>query len=345
MTLRAPAPYYGSKAKVADVIWRAFGEVVNYVEPFCGMASVLLARPQPFSGVETINDAHAFIPNLWRALREKPDEVAYWADQPVHEADPHAVHRWLLEQADAGFVERMMVDPEFFDTKIAGRWVWGASAWLGHGWCSSGERSKKKKPRLCGNSASVGRPRHGVGVHRTSLQIPVLRGGGGSGENRAKGVGVGYGNTINSLSLRTNIQGYFRELQERLRFVRVTCGDWTRVLTESVTTSHGTTGVLLDPPYGHLTGRDERLYAVDDLGVASRVCEWALTHGEDPRFRIAFCGFSGEHDIPESWREVGWTSAANSKNAKRERIWLSPHCDLEQQLSFATQLGYDERTR
>lgn len=323
MTLRPPAPYYGSKAKVAAEIWRALGDVRNYVEPFCGMASTLLARPQPFGGVETVNDAHAFLPNLWRALREDPDEVARWADQPVHEADLHAVHRWLLEQADAEFSERMRTDPDFFDAKIAGRWVWGASAWLGSGWCSPRGAEQRKKPLLCGSS---GVPKPGIGVHRPALQIPVLRG--------AHGTGVGYGNGIHGSRNRTRIREYFQELQGRMRFVRVTCGDWSRVVTDSVTISHGTTGVLLDPPYGRAAGRDERLYAVDDLEVAPKVREWALERGNDPRFRIVLCGLEGEHDMPDDWRVIEWSSAVNSKNSARERLWVSPHCNAEPQLSL-----------
>ena len=39
-------------------------------------------------------------------------------------------------------------------------------------------------------------------------------------------------------------------LSDRLRRVRVACGDWSRVCTPSVTHCHGLTGVVLDPPYG-----------------------------------------------------------------------------------------------
>lgn len=348
MRLRPPAPYYGSKAKVAHHIWEAFGDVANYVEPFCGLASTLLARPLPVRGVETLNDAHSFIPNLWRALREAPDQVADWADMPVHEAELHAVHRWLLEQADEDFSERMRTDPDFFDAKVAGRWVWGASAWLGSGWCSGGA-PWQRRPNLKG---ACGEPRHGLGVHAGTMRklpalggssgypkpgvglnrptlhqsLPVLRGGGGRG--------CGYGNGVHSSVSRSRIPEYFRELQARLRYVRVTCGDWSRVVTDSVTISHGTAAVLLDPPYGAAAGRKKDLYAVDDLEVAESVRRWALERASDERFRIILCGLEGEHEMPADWRVIKWTSSVNSKNSDRERLWLSPSCRERPQLGL-----------
>src|SRR5690606_38857622 len=39
------------------------------------------------------------------------------------------------------------------------------------------------------------------------------------------------------------IVAWMAALADRLRDVRVCCGDWTRVLTPSVTTKHGVTGV------------------------------------------------------------------------------------------------------
>ena len=41
MTLSAPFPWFGGKRQVADEVWSAFGDVVNYVEPFAGSLAVL----------------------------------------------------------------------------------------------------------------------------------------------------------------------------------------------------------------------------------------------------------------------------------------------------------------
>jgi len=35
MSVAAPFPWFGGKRKVAAEIWSRFGDVVNYVEPFC----------------------------------------------------------------------------------------------------------------------------------------------------------------------------------------------------------------------------------------------------------------------------------------------------------------------
>lgn len=137
--LRAPFPWFGGKSLASPLIWRAFGNVPNYVEPFAGSLAVLLARPGGAGKVETANDKDGLISNFWRAIRDKPDEVARYADWPVNEADLHARHRWLVAQAPA-LLERLIADPEYSDPKIAGWWIWGICTWIGNGWCSRDER-------------------------------------------------------------------------------------------------------------------------------------------------------------------------------------------------------------
>jgi len=43
--LRAPFPWFGGKSRCAPVVWRALGNVPNYVEPFFGSGAVLFSRP------------------------------------------------------------------------------------------------------------------------------------------------------------------------------------------------------------------------------------------------------------------------------------------------------------
>jgi D12 class N6 adenine-specific DNA methyltransferase len=156
--MKAPFPWFGGKSRVADIVWDRFGNVPNYVEPFFGSGAVLLARPRshyPFH-TETINDRDCFVANFWRALQNDPDAVARYADNPVNEADQHARHLWLVNNPD--FQERMKTDPDYFDAKIAGWWVWGQCIWIGSGWCAGA--THRKRPHL-GNA--------GTGVHR---QLP-----------------------------------------------------------------------------------------------------------------------------------------------------------------------------
>lgn len=125
---------------------------------------------------------------------------------------------------------------------------------------------------------------------------------------------------------------YIQRLSARFRRVRICCYDWKRVLTPSVTTYIGKTGVVLDPPYKH--DLRERCYA-EDHDVSADVRAWALEHGDDPQMRIALCGYEDEHGphMPESWSKVAWKAHGGysrtergKANRDRERIWFSPHC-------------------
>lgn len=414
--LKAPFPYFGGKARIAPLIWSRFGDVRNYVEPFYGSGAVLLARPgEP--GIETINDADAYLSNFWRAVAADPDEVAHCADWPVNEADLHARHRWLVETG-AERVERLKTDPEFYDPKVAGWWVWGQCLWIGSGWCSRPEwtgranaaagarginradvlrarspeweqrphlgsdgrgqgitRLPEKLPLLAGGSKGVnsdvvekrphlGNHSGGHGINRPSLdqKRPVLQHGAGgrgvlrlshqvpdlSGDAGAAGRGI-HASRFQEKS--GGLQAYMRALSDRLRRVRVCCGDFERILGPAVTTCIGLTGVLLDPPYpvsGRATcynhdGPDwaENLrFDVD--GVWWRAYRWAIEHGGDPLLRIALCGYEHpEAQFPPGWTCVAWKASGGygrsergRANARRERVWFSPHCLAAEQGSL-----------
>lgn len=334
-SLKAPFPYFGGKSRVAPQVWERFGDVPNYIEPFAGSLAVLLGRPTA-PRVETVNDVDAAIANLWRALLWAPDEVAYWADYPVNETDLHSRHRWLVQQLP-GLKAKLMADPNYYDAKIAGWDVWGRCLWIGSGWCQDGMGNKLPALSQGGNdrsgngrgvlSESVrrwqgGGKGGGSGVHAPSLsqQKPLLR-----GDSGATGQGIN-GAAVASVGL----YNYLNDLAARLRLVRVCCGDWTRVLTPSVTTYMGVTGVFLDPPYSH--DLRERCYA-EDHDISADVRAWALEHGDDPNFRIALCGYEGEHQMPDSWSVVAWKAHGGYsrtergvENRSKERLWFSPHC-------------------
>ncbi|AFZ67111.1 DNA adenine methylase [Deinococcus peraridilitoris] len=133
-TYRAPFPYFGGKSKVAARVWERFGDVGNYVEPFFGSGAVLLGRPHS-PRTETVNDLDGFICNFWRAVLADPEGVAAWADHPVNELDLHARHAWLVAQRER-LTTQLREDPDAFDAKVAGWWVWGISQWIGSGWCT-----------------------------------------------------------------------------------------------------------------------------------------------------------------------------------------------------------------
>src|SRR3972149_775409 len=131
--LKAPFVWFGGKSKVADIVWRRFGNVPNYVEGFFGSGAVLLGRPHE-PGIETVNDIDGFVCNAWRSIQHDPGETARWADNPVFENDLHARHSWLKERRQE-LVSRLEGDPDYYDAQIAGWWLWGISVWIGGGFC------------------------------------------------------------------------------------------------------------------------------------------------------------------------------------------------------------------
>lgn len=320
--LKAPFPWFGGKSRVAHLVWDRFGDVPNYVEPFAGSLAVLLSRPHAARN-ETVNDKDCYLSNFWRAIAIDPEAVADHADWPVNEADLHARHLWLVNQVE--FRERMKSDPDYYDAKIAGWWVWGISQWIGSGWVSRPEWRGRAGCERSVRGVHAKRPnvkRGGVGVHRVSQQIPDI-----SGDSGASGRG------IFSAGIRSDLYGYFDAISSRLRRTRVCCGDWARILGPSPTTKIGLTGVLLDPPYA--TTREE-VYAQDSFFIAHEVQDWAIRHGDDPLLRIALCGYEGGHPMPDSWSVSSWKAnggygnqspvTRGRANAARERIWFSPHC-------------------
>lgn len=295
----APFPYYGGKAAVASEIWARLGSPKLYIEPFAGSLACLLRRPGWRPGVlwvETVNDVDALLVNAWRAIKLCPDDVAAACDWPVSEIDLHARHQWLIEHA-AERAERLIADPMWCDPQAAGWWIWGSAAWLGGGWCRS---SYRRRPQINGH-------RQGVGVHaRRASGLPQP-----GDEGPAA------------------LRQWMARLAQRLRKVRVLCGDWTRVLSDSslYAGTRAVTGVLLDPPYDRRTGRCRKTYRCEKYNTDD-VRAWAREHGHKPRLRIALCGLAGEHDDLEAdgWSRLAWRSGGSSKHTPDEVVWFSPHC-------------------
>lgn len=314
-------PYLGGKSRVAGVVWRAIGhDTPNYVEPFFGSGAVLCLRPGGPGPVETVNDADGFVANFWRAIRADPDAVAEHADRPVNEVDLHARHIWLVHQRKP-LTDRLMGDPDFYDAKTAGWWCWGMCAWIGTGWCSG------RGPWTSVNGVLTRFPSNSAapGINRKRPHIAHR----GCGVNRPAAGPVGTC-AEHLANLRLMVQWF----ADRFRYVRVCCGDWSRVVTPAVTTRHGVTGVFLDPPYAIEAGRDPDCYVVDRPGLSADVRDWCIANGNNPKLRIVLAGYEGEHDMPPSWRVIPWktrggygnVSGRRNDNATRERLWLSPHC-------------------
>ena len=178
--LSSPFPFFGGKSRWIDTVWKRIGKVGVWSEPCMGTAVMTLNNPEP-APREVICDLNAYICNFYRSLRADPDAVAYHADWPTNHHDLTARHRWLLAQGPE-LRERMTADPDDFDAKIAGWWVWGQSSWIGHGWCDD-HGQYDRVPRM----ASKGLYPHGEGVQIQRKRLPVedkrpkVPDGGGSG--------------------------------------------------------------------------------------------------------------------------------------------------------------------
>ena len=335
-TLAAPFPYFGGKSLACETVWAAFGEVDNYVEPFAGSAAMLLGAPDG-KRIATINDADGFVANFWRAISHDPEAVAHHADWPCNEVDLFARHSWLVRQT-ATLTEQLHADPEWFDAKIAGWWCWGACNWIGSGWCSGtgpwvhdGKKivDSRQLPHLSAGQGINRKLPHlsaGQGINR---QLPYLSAGQGVNRQLPHLGNAGQGR-------RAYIMEWFGKLHERLRDVRVTCGDWSRVVKDSVTTRHGLTGLFLDPPYT-LGAMD---YAVGGVGgaLANDVRSWCLKNTTNPLLRIVLCGHAGEHDelLNHGWSARLWAARKGYaitdeavSNTASETVWCSPSCVAE----------------
>jgi hypothetical protein len=339
-TLAAPFPWFGGKSNACGPVWAAFGVVDNYVEPFAGSAAMLLGAPDG-KRVETINDFDGFVANFWRAIAADPDAVAHHADWPCNEVDLFARHSWLVRQRDS-LTTQLHADPAWFDAKIAGWWCWGSCNWIGSGWCSGngpwvhdGETlvNARKLPHLGDAGQGINRklPHLGDAGKGINRQLPHL-GDAGKGINRQL-PHLGNAGRGDKHPRRAYIEEWFGLLHQRLRDVRVACGDWARVCKDSVTTRHGLTAVFLDPPYAK--GAMDYSAGGMGLGIAEAVRAWSVDNGADKKLRIVLCGHAGEHDalLAHGWHTRDWTARKGYAmtdeavgNSASETIWCSPHC-------------------
>ena len=121
-------------------------------------------------------------------------------------------------------------------------------------------------------------------------------------------------------------------LSDRMRRVRVACGDWERVVSSSVTDRHGLTAVFLDPPYA-AGAMEYSAGGNDDESITRAVQAWAIENGGNEQLRIALCGYDPlPLAMPSGWVALRWTArkgyqAAGNEDRRREIVWFSPHCE------------------
>lgn len=106
--MRTPLTYYGGKQRLAGQIVPLMPQHRVYLEPFAGGGAVLFVKPRVER--ETLNDVDGRVMRFWRALRERPDELAdavratpysrvEWEAcraEPDHPDDVEAARRFLV---------------------------------------------------------------------------------------------------------------------------------------------------------------------------------------------------------------------------------------------------------
>ncbi len=315
--LTAPFPYFGGKKNAAPIVWERFGNPSAYIEPFCGSAAMLLARPT-VPTVETMNDMDGLVTNFWRAAKHAPDDVADVAAQPVNELDLHARSAFVIEWRD-NYAEVLRAEPEYYDATVAGYWLYAMN--------------------------------HGIGMRPVNGSGPWVRQKREDGHHvLARKTDPNQAGTVKIIPRLSHgpkqitrpdyARALMRRLQQRLAGVRVACGDWGRVVKPGILTTRsggdGAAAVFLDPPY--TTGAN--LYNGQDALAATishEVQEWCKTAPSE--LRICLAGYDTDHDelLAHGWTKVTGRAGGEGFGTvaldSRERLWFSPAC-LEENTLF-----------
>jgi hypothetical protein len=372
--------------------------------------------------METICDKDGFVANCWRGMQFAPDELARYCDWPVNHADLNARRKYLND--NSGLLLRLCEDPEYYDAKMAGYWIWAMSCWIGSGLTRpdsmprvDGEvgvnQFRGKHPHLANDGRGVNqqaavqdlsrnRPqvalhggvpalcqipeecRDGKGINN---QIPLLNhetgvcrrphvdnagvGVNKSGVCRRPCFGASGAHGVHKTTLTEEPAGplpdvrdpytpglydWFRQLSERLRRVRVVCGDWNRVCGGDWQDDRGTCGIFMDPPYDpEKCNRDPKIYSEESATVANDVREWCRARGDKKTYRIVLAGYYEEHVslLDNGWTVYKWSAhggfanrgkgkTQGEENRHKEALFFSPHCHSSGLKRFGLEEMVDE---
>lgn len=106
--MRTPLTYYGGKQRLSAQILPLMPRHRVYLEPFCGGAAMLFAKPR--SERETLNDLDGTIVRFWRALRDRPDELAAAVAATPYSREEWRESRDLAADDDVEAARRLLVN-------------------------------------------------------------------------------------------------------------------------------------------------------------------------------------------------------------------------------------------
>ena len=293
--MRQLFPYVGGKYTIAPEINRRFGTIDTRIDAFTGSSSWILASP-PVKH-EIVNDLDGYVVNYLRAVKYAPDEVARHLDFPRAELELIAYHHYTRDRLPE-LVSRLGGDPEYYDPVLAARWAY--------------VMAHKYDPSLNKSGGWL--------VHDGRLIYE-------RGAGRIRGSLNSRPSLLARLVKERRVSKYVAALAERLRGVQVFWNDFEVVVGKAKQSELGVVGILLDPPYPrHLRDFD---YDTDAADVWHRAARWAVSNGDNPRLRIAICGYNeADSDalFPSGWARFVWRRSGIGQNKDRECIWFSPHC-------------------
>lgn len=309
-----PMPYFGKKSKCAPIVWERLGRVHTYVEPCCGSLAMALASPYGAPYREVFNDVLGHVCNFHRSMRDFPQRTAAAADRPTVHQDLVAVTA-QLRAAEKELTDRQFESLTYCDPETAGLWVWATCVSIGLGvTLSAGYDSPERY---------------------TPVELPAGPYAGADGADALADRPIYSG---------ARLIDWFTAISRRIRRSYILCKDWSTLFSDAVLDfDQGRTrvaGIFFDPPYD---GK-ESLYAQGG-SIARDVFDWAVAHGDDPRFRICLAGYADDYAaFPEGWtqerwaRQVGMEATAGerydhdtAKAQRQESLWFSPHCITSQQ--------------
>lgn len=121
--MRQVLKYPGAKWRIAKEIVQLIPEHHSYIEPYFGSGAVFFSKDA--SPIELINDLDDNVPNLFKCIRDYPDELAR-----IVATTPYARHEY-----ERAFSE---VNTEKNEIKKAADFL--TTCWQGHGFRTNGYR-------------------------------------------------------------------------------------------------------------------------------------------------------------------------------------------------------------
>ena len=343
--LKPPFTYFGGKQKVAKVIWSRLGDPHYFIEPFGGSLACLLARPSA-PRHELVSDTFGPLTNFWRACKWcPPGELARLVWHMPSELDLYARHTELLAFNGPTLLKTLKSNAKYYDAEYAAWYGWGASMWLGSGWCYRRRDMQNQPDQRQHVNASRGlltkqwdQHQHGAAglmnkdVHAKRQHVDNVR-----GLMCAKPDTLA--DYLDNLIQRVEnnrpspwlegLELYFKALQYRLEKVDIFAEDWKRTVTEGILKrgirrGKRTTAVFMDPPYLESSCDSADLYHSGN--VWEDVIKWCRDHEDRTDMRICLAGIEGTASLP-GWTEFAWTNSGGAKTKRaKERLWFSPHC-------------------